>query len=80
MRLVFGVALLFFACSYASGEGNKDIPHPPANFVPGEVKPPATSQSDSKVGRRGLPKAEPTDKNGATGGIRPKGSSSQQGR
>jgi len=80
MWFVFGVALLFFACSYASGEGNKDIPHPPANFVPGEVKPPATSQSDSKVRRRGPPKEAPADKNGATGGIRPRGNAPQQGQ
>jgi hypothetical protein len=81
MGFVVGVALLVFALSYAHAQRNKDVPHPPPNFVPGEVKPPATtSQSDTKSRRREAPKEAPADKNDRTGGVKPNGSGSQQGR
>jgi hypothetical protein len=80
MGFVFGVALLLFVCSHAHGQRNKDVPQAPPNFIPGEVKPPASLQSDPKSPRRDAPKATPADKNGNTGAVKPKDSAPPQGR
>jgi len=77
---VFGIALLCLASSYAHGQRNKDVPHPPPNFIPGEVKPPAASQSDSKARSREAPKQAPAEKSDHTGGVKGGGSATQQGQ
>jgi hypothetical protein len=77
---VFGIALLCLASSYAHGQRNKDVPHPPPNFSPGEVKPPAALQSDPKS-RSGQPMKEaPADKSDHTGGVKGGGGATPKGQ
>ena len=75
----FGFALLLFVCGYAHGQRNTDVPRPPPNFVPGEVKPPATSRPDTNS-RRQAPKEAPAEKNDQTGGVKPKENAKQPER
>jgi len=77
---VFGIVLLCLASSYAHGQRNKDVPHPPPNFTPGEVKPPATLQSDSKSRPAQPPKGGPADRSDHTGGVKGGGGASPKGQ
>jgi hypothetical protein len=80
MGFVFGIALLVLSGSYAHAQRNTDVHHPPPNFVPGDVKQPATSPSESKSPRAETPKPAPADKIDQTGGVKPRGNGNQKGQ